>query len=99
MKSVTAIAVATIVMNAGNNSKKSTLSAERRLPGLGILVSAAGVEQHDRFAARNLSSANQGADRRKAGASFRRAQDAFERRHLDARAHQFIVAHGNGFAV
>ena len=57
MKSATAIVVATIVMNAGNNSKKSTLVRQCGLPGFQVLVPAAGVEEHDRFVARNLPAA------------------------------------------
>ena len=60
MKSATAIVVATIVMNTGNNSKNSTgygkpgsngttSVVQCRLPGFQILVSTACVEQHDGF--------------------------------------------------
>src|ERR1041384_7255356 len=70
MKSATAIVVATTVTNAGNNSKKSTLGRQGGLPGLSILVSAAGVEQHHRFTARNLAAGDERPDRRKPGASF-----------------------------
>src|SRR6266850_2441715 len=88
MKSATAIVAATIVMNAGNNSKKSTLVRQCSLPGFRVLVSTAGVEEHHRFVARNLPASDQRADGREPRAAFGCTENALEPCHLDACGHE-----------
>src|SRR5436190_18865004 len=84
-KRATAIVVATTVMNTGNNSKNSTMSVGQRcLPRLQVLVTAAGVEQHDGFTGRNFFRGNQFPNSAEACASLGCPENAFEPRHFHA---------------